>query len=59
MDIEKVKRGIESLMVADNLGDVHDALNILRPAVGLPLLEGNFEEGWEKSDWEGLSLGHD
>lgn len=43
---------IGGLMVADNLGDVHEEINLLRDIVGLPQLQGNFVHGWTEQDWE-------
>lgn len=42
---------IRGLMVAENLGDVHDEINHLHDLVGLPRPEGNFAEGWTEQDW--------
>lgn len=41
-------------MVADNLGDVHDEINLLHSHFGLPEPEGNFLDGWTGDDWERL-----
>ena len=45
---------ISDLMLSDNLGDVHEATDKLRRAVGLPDLKGNYLDGWAKADWKGL-----
>lgn len=43
---------IGGLMVAENLGDVHDEINHLCDLAGIPRPEGSFEEGWTELDWE-------
>jgi len=43
---------IRGLMVSENLGDVHDELDHLCDLVGIPRLEGNFEEGWTAADYK-------
>lgn len=54
MVTEEVRGAIYSLMLSDNLGDVHEVIDRLRSAVDLPPLEGDFLDGWEPADWEGL-----
>lgn len=46
--------GIASLMLCDDVGEVHEVIDSLRKLVGLPALEGNKLDGWEEEDWEGL-----
>ena len=43
---------IGGLMVAENLGDVHDEINHLCDLVGIEQPEGGFEEGWTAEDWQ-------
>lgn len=45
---------IGALMVADNMGDVHDEINHLHDLVGVPRPEGNFLDGWTEQDWRNL-----
>ena len=45
---------IRGLMVADNLGDVHDEILFLHDLAGLPRPKGNFVEGWTNEDWKRL-----
>lgn len=49
-----VLAAIRSLMLSDNLGDVHEEVDRLRAAVGLAPLAGNYLSGWEPVDWEGI-----
>ena len=42
---------IGGLMVADNLGDVHDELNFLCDLVGIARPDGNYLDGWTDEDW--------
>lgn len=42
---------ISGLMVAENLGDVHDEINHLHDLLGLPRPVGGFVEGWTKEDY--------
>lgn len=48
---------IGALMVADNMGDVHDEINHLHDLVGIPRPEGNFLDGWTEQDWKNLGRG--
>ncbi len=50
---------IRGLMVAENLGDVHDELNFLHDIVGLPRPEGGFGDGWTAQDWANVGVDHD
>lgn len=50
----EVRKVIYGLMLADNLGDVHEEIDQLRRAVDLPDLEGDFVTGWTDADWEGI-----
>lgn len=43
-----------SLMVADNLGDVHDQINRLHHLLHLPEPEGDFSDGFTEQDFERL-----
>jgi len=45
---------IGALMLADNLGDVHEEINHLHDLVGISRPEGNFLEGWAPSDWRNV-----
>lgn len=45
---------IGGLMVAENLGDVHDEINHLHDLVGLERPKGNFMEGWTSGDWANI-----
>lgn len=42
---------IRSLMLAENLGDVHDVINRLCVEAGVDRLEGDFLEGWTDEDF--------
>lgn len=48
---------IGGLMSAENLGDVHDEINLLCDLAGIRRPEGGFEEGWSKADRERLRCG--
>lgn len=50
---------LRGLMVAENLGDVHDEINHLHDLIGLPRPGGNFLEGWTEQDWQNVSGGDD
>lgn len=50
MSEKEVRRALYSLMLAENLGDVHDEINALHKALGLPLPEGDFLEGFTDQD---------
>lgn len=53
-DLNKaIQSGIRGLMLSDNLGDVHEEIDRLRAAIGLPALEGDYLSGWDAVDWEG------
>lgn len=45
---------IGGLMVAENLGDVHDEVNHLCDLAGIPRPEGSFVEGWTVQDWRNV-----
>ena len=53
---ELVKGAVSSLMLADNLGDVHDVLNQLLPGIGLETLEGSYGDGWTMEDCEMVGI---
>lgn len=42
---------IGGLMLCENLGDVHDEINNLCDAVGIPHPDGDFLDGWTDQDW--------
>lgn len=42
---------IGALMLAENLGDVHDEILSLCDLVGIPRMTGNFIDGWDDEDW--------
>jgi len=50
---------IGGLMVAENMGDVHDELNFLCDLVGIPRPEGNYLDGWTDQDWRNVGRGPD
>jgi hypothetical protein len=43
---------IGGLMVAENLGDVHDEINFLHDLAGIRRPEGNFIDGWTAEDFK-------
>jgi hypothetical protein len=45
---------IGGLMVAENMGDVHDEINFLCELVGIPEPTGNFLDGWTARDWRNV-----
>lgn len=45
---------IRGLMVAENLGDVHDEINHLCDLAGIPRPEGDFADGWTAQDWRNV-----
>lgn len=45
---------IGGLMVSENLGDVHDEINLLCDLVGIPRPQGSFLDGWTEQDWRNL-----
>jgi hypothetical protein len=42
---------LRGLMVCENLGDVHDEINLLCDAIGIDRPEGDFNDGWTEDDW--------
>ena len=50
---------IGGLMVAGNLGDVHDEINLLHDLAGIPRPEGNFLDGWTVADYARVGLESD
>ena len=50
---------LRGLMVSENLGDVHDEINLLHDLVGLSQPEGNYLDGWTDSDWAALTTEDD
>ena len=47
---------IGGLMVADNMGDVHDEINYLHDLAGIPRPEGNFLDGWTDQDFDNVGM---
>jgi hypothetical protein len=47
---------IGGLMVAENLGDVHDEINHLHDLIGLPRPQGGFADGWTAQDLRNVGL---
>lgn len=45
-----------SLMLADNLGDVHEVINKLHRIAGISEPEGDFLEGWTDQDYENVGI---
>ena len=39
------------LMASENLGDVHDEINLLCDLIGIAQPDGDFQEGWTDDDW--------
>jgi hypothetical protein len=53
-------RGItRALMLAENLGDVHDEINHLHDLLGIPRPEGNFLDGWTDTDFRAVEEAED
>ena len=50
----KLLKAIRGLMLADNLGDVHDEIFLLCDLAALPRLRGNFLDGWTAEDWKNV-----
>lgn len=48
---------IGGLMLCDNLGDVHDEINLLCDLAGIDRPEGGFSEGWARADFRRVGLG--
>lgn len=48
---EDIRSAIHGLMLADNLGDVHEEVDRLRAAIDLAPLQGDYLTGWEPADW--------
>lgn len=48
----QIKAVIWSLMMSDNMGDVHECVNTLCDALGWPQPEGNYLAGWTDRDRE-------
>ncbi len=46
---------IGGLMVAENLGDVHDEILLLCDLAGVPHPSGNFIDGWTPDDWRNIN----
>jgi hypothetical protein len=47
---------IGGLMMAENMGDVHDEINHLCDLAGVPHPEGDFESGWTDGDLHAVGL---
>lgn len=47
---------IGGLMLADNLGDVHDEINHLHDLAGIPRPQGSYEEDWTDDDWRNVGI---
>ncbi len=47
---------IGGLMVSENMGDVHDELNLLCDLVGIPRPKGNYLTGWIDADYRSVGL---
>jgi hypothetical protein len=43
---------IRSLMLCENLGDVHDVINGLCGQAGIERFEGDFVDGWTDEDMQ-------
>jgi hypothetical protein len=54
-DHRSLLRIIRRLMMSENLGDVHNEVNLLHDLIGLPRPEGDFNYGWTDKDWAALS----
>ncbi len=52
--IDKLKDIVNGLMFSDNLGEVHYEVDKLRDMIGMPFLQGNYEDGWSRRDVVGL-----
>lgn len=46
---------IGGLMMSENLGDVHDEINLLCDLAGIPQPEGDFIDGWTDTDMARVS----
>ena len=47
---------IGGLMMSENLGDVHDEINLLHDLAGIPRPDGNFLDGWTDADCARVGL---
>ncbi len=45
---------IGGLMLAQNMGDVHDEINLLCDLAGISRPEGDFLDGWTEQDWRNV-----
>jgi hypothetical protein len=45
---------IGGLMMAENLGDVHDEIDLLCDLAGVPRPTGDASEGWTPMDWANI-----
>lgn len=45
---------LAGLMLAENLGDVHDEINLLHDYFGIEHPEGDMLEGWTPDSWDRL-----
>lgn len=50
MTDKELRQAIRRLMLAENLGDVHDEINALHDALGLQQPEGDFLDGFTDKD---------
>ena len=49
------RRVLRGLMLAENLGDVHDEINLLHDHFGIPRPEGDFLDGFTEADLAAVS----
>ena len=47
---------VRGLMMAENLGDVHDELFNICDLIGIPRFVGGYEYGWTDQDLESVGL---
>lgn len=53
---EALLGAMQTLMVADNFGDVHEVLNALHDLADLPHPEGDYLQGWTESDYANVGF---
>lgn len=53
----QILAAIRTLMVADNFGDVHEAVNRLHRALGIAEPDGDYLDGWTEADRTRVGFG--
>jgi len=49
---ERLMKLLRGLMRCENMGDLHEQINLLCAVLHLRKPEGNFMDGWSVDDWK-------